>query len=276
MRQLGETIAYVGAMGSGKTSLLCKNYRKAKEDKLTVMAFKPSLDDRLGMDSLIVARNKDSVPCKAIEFIGDILDMDLYGVDKVFVDEVQFFDSIDDVESLFDLNMKGIDVEVYGLDMNATSDDFGVMGLLLARADVVYKVSGTCSKCEKHPARFTAFMGDTQEDEIQVGDIGDYLPMCKICYKEHMVNKFSMTIYDQLFEGRTVVPHPYLDNVKVIDGDTYHIILGGTDFDFTYELFITESVLHEAGWTVEDASDIIDKQTALRLLEEMGMLDSEQ
>lgn len=276
MKQLGETIAYVGSMGSGKTTLLCQNYRKNKQDKVTVMAFKPSIDDRLGSDSKITARNGDSVPCKTIEYVSDILEFDLYGVDKILIDEIQFFDSDEDIEAIFDLNIKGIDVEVYGLDMNAMSEDFGVMGLLLARADVVYKVTGTCGECGIHPARFTAFIGELQEDEIQVGDIGDYMPMCKLCYKEHMVQKFSLTIYSQMFDGRSVVPHAYLENVQVIDGDTFHIVMGGEGCDFTYELFISEDALLNVGWTVEEAADIIDKETALRLLHEVGMIENEQ
>ena len=275
MINVGELHAYVGAMGVGKTSLLCERFAKDVEDGLTVLAVKPIIDNRdLDMYS-IKSRRGHSIPSVPIESLEELFETDLTGIDKIYVDEIQFFGTVDDVEAIFDLNMKGIDVEVYGLDLNAYSEDFGVMGLLLARADVVFKLTSKCPVCNEHPIRFTANMNGISEDEVQVGDIGDYKPMCKVCYKRHMVDSLNDLLESQFVGDSELSPHPSLENVTIISEDMYIVELGEEDSEFYVKLIVRPSVLEEIGWTVEDVADIIDVDTVSRLLEEVEELKNE-
>lgn len=274
MSKIGELSAYVGAMGVGKTSLLCSRFNEDLENGLTVLAVKPFIDTREPNPNVIKSRLGQSIPCITVDSLEEVLE-NCEGIDKVYVDEVQFFDDMEEVEIMFELNMRGIDVEVFGLDLNAMSEDFGVMGFLLARADAVFKLSTKCTVCKENPIRFTADMNGISEEEVKVGDIGEYQPMCKPCYKQHMVESTNQIIDEAIYSYGESLPHPTLDNVTMIQEDMYIVELGELGSDFYVKLVVKPSVLDKIGWSVEDVADIIDDDAVLRLLDEVEELANE-
>lgn len=275
MSKIGELHAYVGAMGVGKTSLLCDRFKKDTESGLSVLAVRPIIDTRDNDPYVIRSRQGHSIPCIPVNTLDELFESDLKGIDKIYIDEVQFFGDVLEVEAMFDLNMNGIDVEVYGLDLNAFSEDFGVMGLLLARADVVYKISNKCPVCKAHPIRFTANTGELSDSEVNVGDLDEYKPMCKVCFKAHMEGAVENIVENAIIGNNLPVPHPTLDNVTIVSEDMYIVEVGEKGSEFYAKLVVRPSVLKQIGWEVEDVADIIDPDTVLRLLEEVEGSDNE-
>lgn len=275
MSRVGETTVFVGAMGTGKTRLLCERYKKDSDEGVKVLAVKPVLDDREGDDEHIISRVGTKVPCIALHTLDEIFEMDLSGIEKIYIDEVQFFDDVYEIECIFDLNMKGIDVEAYGLDLNSYAETFGEMGLLMARADSIFKVSNKCPRCKTHPIRFTAREG-SESDEIIVGDLDMYTPLCKPCYKEVMIDKVDKVLNEQILEkyGHSF-PHSHLENVTMLEEGKALIELGDKDSDFHAKIIVDEAIIGLAGWTLEDVADIIDPDALMRLIEEMESLKYE-
>lgn len=277
MSRLGELIVYVGAMAVGKSQQLCNNYKADVEKGLSVLAIKPTIANRGEGKYTIKSRSGVSIPCLPFNSIGDLTSEDLKGIDKLYIDEVQFYEDFDDVERILDLNLDGIDVEAYGLDMDAFGQEFGYMGLLLARADVVYKIRSNCHKCSSNDARFTAKVDNVYEGDI-VDVAGEYVSLCKSCYVDHMedstnelINNFSN--YNGSYENSNMRSYKGLPNAFDMGGGLFLIKLGNEGEELHCDLLVHESLLQGIGWTVEEVADIIFVDTLERLFEEMGAYD---
>ena len=110
-----------------------------------IVAFKPAIDNRYDK-SAIASHDGEKYQAFAIKSAEDILPLVESDVQVVAIDEVQFFkDSIVSIcESLAD---RGVRVIVAGLDTDFRGEPFGVMPLLLARAEFVTKLSAACTVC---------------------------------------------------------------------------------------------------------------------------------
>jgi thymidine kinase len=179
---IGRLIAYVGAMGCGKTKKVIDLYEEMVADGLKVAIFKPFIAREGEDDEFVHARNGRKAPAIAIDYLDEIpLIADEERLQAILVDEVQFFEDEDAHKILEGIAMTGIEVYVFGLDVTSDNVTFGSVGEILAHADEVHKLRTACVKCGEE-ARISKFVGESKGDVVQVGDLDDYAPHCRSCY----------------------------------------------------------------------------------------------
>ena len=143
--QKGWIEVICGTMFAGKSEELIRRVKTLSYAHQKIVAFKPAIDNRYDK-SAIASHDGEKYQAFAIKSAEDILPLVESDVQVVAIDEVQFFkDSIVSIcESLAD---RGVRVIVAGLDTDFRGEPFGVMPLLLARAEFVTKLSAACTVC---------------------------------------------------------------------------------------------------------------------------------
>lgn len=143
--QKGWIEVICGPMFAGKSEELIRRVKTLSYAHQKIIAFKPAIDNRYDK-SAIASHDGEKYQAFAIKSAEDILPLVESDVQVVAIDEVQFFkDSIISIcESLAD---RGVRVIVAGLDTDFRGEPFGVMPLLLARAEFVTKLSAACTVC---------------------------------------------------------------------------------------------------------------------------------
>jgi thymidine kinase len=164
-----------GPMFSGKTTSLCKRYRKymSMKNKPRIGAFSHSLDERNGK-GLIFSHDGLSVSCKSIKDINEI-DIDSYEV--IFIDEGQFFVGLYDfVKNNFH---KNVTIHVAGLNGDKNQDTFGDINRLspLCSEEKLHK--SVCFECGNN-ATFSKCLIDSNE-VINIGSENEYQAVCGKC-----------------------------------------------------------------------------------------------
>ena len=246
----GSITSIVGAMGCGKTDRLVRLYQSYVKEGYDVAIFKPKRDTR-SADDRVVSRSMRSAPAVAIDLLDDIyfLDEGYDTYDAIMIDEIQFFGEEGAVDTLNSLALLGIEVFVFGLDLTSEGKVFGKVGEILAHSHQVLKLEGKCERCE-NPARVTNYNGN-KDNDVKVGDIGEYEPLCINCYymDEHNLEE-------------KMVPED-LEKV-VVEGDGFYA-----------ELVISRKDLELAGYTIEDVKDIEDSEALNNLMKDLGWTDED-
>ncbi|MDY0214039.1 MAG: thymidine kinase [Bacilli bacterium] len=132
-----------GPMFAGKTEELIRRIKRLEYAHIPYIVFKPKIDDRYG-DNVIKSHNKNQKDAFNIEKAREILPyLKDHKVEVIIVDEAQFFDEElpEVVDHLADL---GYRVIVGGLDRDFRGQPFGPMPSILARAEVVTKLTAIC------------------------------------------------------------------------------------------------------------------------------------
>ena len=170
---------YTGPMFSGKTSCLLGAYERAVIAHKKVLAFKPLIDNRFGID-VIKSRNLGEI--KAIP-ITNLEELYNYDAEVYIIDEFQFLTGdIRVIVQMADENDKVFFIS--GLDMTAEKKPFGHMPEILAVADHVEKCVAICNDCAEENAVYSYFLGKKNTD-IVVGN-SEYIPLCRKCYTKRM------------------------------------------------------------------------------------------
>lgn len=246
---IGQLITTVGAMGSGKTEKLIHTFKTLENSGERVKVFKPSKDTRVG-SCVVESRVGATAPAISIDRVSDIYryhTANSYGA--VLIDEIQFFNEPNLINSLVALLLNGVDVYCYGLELTSEGEVFGLMGNVMAHSDEVIKLKGKCSMCGKK-ATMTSYSGSDKQGEVKVGDLDEYKPMCRECY------------YDEI------------DDVE--DEDPLYFFEMGDDLSgFKAELLVRRSSLVGAGYSYEDVLDICTLEGAKNLLNDLGIKESE-
>lgn len=143
--QKGWIEVICGPMFAGKSEELIRRVKTLSYAHQKIVAFKPAIDNRYDK-SAIASHDGEKYQAFAIKSAEDILPLVESDIQVVAIDEVQFFkDNIVSIcESLAD---RGVRVIVAGLDTDFRGEPFGVMPLLLARAEFVTKLSAACTVC---------------------------------------------------------------------------------------------------------------------------------
>jgi thymidine kinase len=141
----GSVEVITGSMFSGKTDELIRRLRRAKIARQQVQVFKPSIDDRYGVEKLAshAGTEFEATPIDSPREIFAMLEPD---TTVVAVDEAQFFDEsiCDTVQSLAD---RGLRVLVAGLDTDFRAEPFGPIPRLMAQSERVDKLHAICMVC---------------------------------------------------------------------------------------------------------------------------------
>ncbi len=138
----GHIEVICGCMFSGKSEELIRRVRRAQIARQKVQVFKPSIDDRYGIDQ-VTSHNGSVTRAVAIDRAMTILELLEPDTTVVAIDEAQFFDHtiVDVCQHLAD---RGIRVIVTGLDLDFRGEPFGPMPHLMAVAEQVDKLHAIC------------------------------------------------------------------------------------------------------------------------------------
>lgn len=181
----------VGGMYAGKSSELIRRIIALSYNKNNhIIAFKPAIDDRYDK-SKISTHIGQKYEAYAIN---DYKEISKYLKDRtniVAVDEVQFF-NIGIVDYLDSLADRGVRVICAGLDMDFARRPFPVTASLLAKAELITKLSATCVKCGKSACYSQRLVNGKPVSEdspiVQVGGKESYIAVCRKCYQKAVSN----------------------------------------------------------------------------------------
>jgi thymidine kinase len=175
----GSLEVICGPMFSGKSEELIRRIKRAIIARQKVQVFKPALDDRYDASAIAShsQRKHDAIPVKDSVELARHLDPE---AQVVALDEVQFMDEglIPIIEDLAD---RGVRVIAGGLDQDSNGEPFGIMPILLAKAEYVTKLQAICMVCG-------ALAGRTQRmvhtgGQVLVGAAEAYEARCRHCHE---------------------------------------------------------------------------------------------
>lgn len=181
----GRLTVIAGPMFSGKTGKLVAMVDVFTRMGHRVLIVKPKLDDRYGGGDAI--HSHDNRSSKAIivdgetaeQIVGKVLDS---GVDKVILDEVQFFEREKIKKVVQVLKKKGYHVIAAGLLYDYKRQPFGATPDLLGLADERLELFAVCQKCGSL-AMHTERVGGGSAKQIEVGAADKYIAVCEKCHK---------------------------------------------------------------------------------------------
>ncbi|MBU5690354.1 MAG: thymidine kinase [Candidatus Aenigmarchaeota archaeon] len=192
MSKSKESQAYLevitGAMFSGKTRELHRQYSVFKSCHFNVQVFKRDIDQRYAQDEIVTHdglrfAKQDVFIAKTVD---DIERQIKKGTDAIMIDEAQFYDSsiVKKVDEWVD---KGKIVVLTLLPTDYRGETFGPAGDLLAHADKITQVFGRCMFMENglychKPATKTFRKGDVK-DVVVVGGSELYEARCRQHHK---------------------------------------------------------------------------------------------
>ena len=139
-------------MFCGKTEELIRRLRRAIIARQKVKVFKPEIDDRYGIQS-IISHDGRSVDATPVKDSGEILAQANGDTTVVAIDEAQFFDAgiVGVAQRLAD--EFDIRVIIAGLDTDFRGQPFGAMPHLLSIAEEVIKLQAICVICGEPASR---------------------------------------------------------------------------------------------------------------------------
>jgi len=179
----GRLEVVCGSMFCGKSEELIRRMRRAMIAKQKIQVFKPSIDDRYSGLQKITSHSGyeiDCIPVKDSEELKQLLDSE---VTVIAVDEAQFFDS-NLINVIDEIVAQGIRVIVAGLDMDFRGEPFGIMPLLLAKAERVDKLQAICMVCGEAASRTQRMVNGKpafyDEPIVVVGAAELYEARCRI------------------------------------------------------------------------------------------------
>ena len=173
----------VGPMFSGKSEELIRRVNRALIAKQKVQVFKPAIDDRY--DAVAIAshngRTLEAIPIDSVEDIKRRIEPSSR---VIAIDEAQFLGD-DLIAFVQDLADAGKRVIIAGLDQDFRAEPFGPMPQLLARAEVVKKLTAICGcgRAATRTQRLIAGQPAHYDDPIiLVGTKESYEPRCRSCH----------------------------------------------------------------------------------------------
>ena len=176
MRGTLETI--VGAMFAGKTSELLKRILWAKHQNKKIIVIKPNIDNRYSQEK-IITHNDLSHECfamKSWQHVNENFIFDRKNVDVIFLDEIQFMDTVETIENIENILHKGIDVVCAGLDQDSRGKPWETSAMILGLSDKIIKIYGFCNVCGMEATK--TFRKTEGGGRTQVGASNIYEPRC--------------------------------------------------------------------------------------------------
>jgi thymidine kinase len=188
-RKIGRLELYVGGMFAEKSTALIRQGKRHILAGRKVVFLKPDIDNRYSDDEVVT---HDGIAHKAIKVkifkgypVGEQGTCqhlnripEVRSADVVCIDEIQFFPEAV-IPMIDELIYSGKLVYCAGLDMDRFGRPFGIVPILMARAEHVEKFHAVCAFCGED-AWVTIGTDKLQNDEqVNVGN--DYIPACRTC-----------------------------------------------------------------------------------------------
>jgi len=167
----------VGCMFSGKTEELIRRLRRAKIAKQKVIVFKPVIDNRYAVDS-VVSHSELSIESVNISDVNEVFEH-VGEAQVVGIDEAQFF-SGDLISVCTELANEGRRVVVAGLDQDYKGVPFDPMPELMAIAEFVTKTLAICVVCGRPASRTQR--KTASGDRVLIGASDSYEARCRSCH----------------------------------------------------------------------------------------------
>jgi thymidine kinase len=143
--QSGWIEVITGPMFAGKSEELIRRIRTLKYANKNIVCFKPTIDNRYA-DAAIASHAGGRYAAYPIKKAEEIEQYVHPNTDVVAIDEIQFFGP--EIIPLLDKYAnEGKRVIVAGLDMDFKGEPFGIMPILLAKAEFVTKLTASCKIC---------------------------------------------------------------------------------------------------------------------------------
>jgi thymidine kinase len=188
IHHFGRIEVICGSMFCGKTEELIRRIRRAVIARQKVQVFKPSLDDRYGIER-VTSHNGQNIEAEPVSHSEELMEKLSKDTTVVAIDEVQFFDS-GIVAVTEELASRGVRVIVAGLDLDFRGEPFGPMPSLLSRAEEVTKLHAICVQCGENASRTQRLVNGQpakySDPVILVGAQEAYEPRCR---EHHIVPK---------------------------------------------------------------------------------------
>ena len=188
---VGRIEVICGSMFCGKTEELIRRVRRAIIAKQKIKVFKPSLDDRYGIQN-ITSHTGQSAAAIPVSEAREILELANGDTTVVAIDEAQFFDAgiVAVAQELVDVY--SIRVIIAGLDLDFRGEPFGAMPQLLSVAEDVTKLHAICVCCGEEASRTQRLVNNKpanyDDPIILVGAQESYEARCR---KHHEVPRFT-------------------------------------------------------------------------------------
>ncbi|MFC0180380.1 thymidine kinase [Thorsellia kenyensis] len=194
---MSKVTFYYGTMNAGKTTLLLQAAFNYREQGLTSIIIKPSIDTRIGNQAVIASRVGLHQECYLVspeDKISDLLSGLSEKPDIVIVDEVHFLS----VPQAIDLLNYSVFAEqafiLYGLRNDYKGQAFPASSVFMANADSLKEVKTIC-RCGKKATHVVRYFEDGSIDlgheQIQIGGNERYRSMCRSCHT-HSLEKGSI------------------------------------------------------------------------------------
>jgi thymidine kinase len=175
----GSLEVICGPMFSGKSEELIRRIKRAIIARQRVQVFKPALDDRY--DASAIASHSqgrhDAIPVKDSDELRRYLDP---MAEVVALDEVQFLDEgiLAVIDALAD---RGVRVIAAGLDQDSNGEPFGIMPVILAKAEYITKLQAICMVCGAAAGRTQRLV--QSGGQVLVGAAEAYEARCRHCHE---------------------------------------------------------------------------------------------
>ena len=165
-------------MYSGKTTEILRIVNSLKHINEIPLVIKPKIDNRYS-DNKICTHNKQEYECQTLENLSEFTNP--FHKKYIIIEEAQFFNDlllfvIDQVE------IKGKNVIVVGLDGDSDRENFGEIHKLLPLCDDIVKLKAYCSICKNGTTGIFSKRISDKKNQILVGSDGDYIAVCRKCY----------------------------------------------------------------------------------------------
>lgn len=174
----------IGPMFAGKSSTIMSIVKRYEAIRYPILVVTHALDTRYSNVSEIVNHDFQRMKATAYtELIPLLLKTEYLAAKVIVVEEAQFFpDLYDFVKKAVDIH--GKHVIVAGLDGDSDRKPFGQILQLVPLADHIQKITSFCNMCsDGTPALFT-FCTGSKKQQVQVGSIDKYMPLCRAHYLE--------------------------------------------------------------------------------------------
>lgn len=173
----------LGPMFSGKSSYALAYIRKQKAIGRSVIAIKPSIDNRYSHAEEIVTHNQERVPCVVWDSTTPLTpNRFVLQADCVVVEEAQFFTGLPTFCEY--LILLGKNVVLVGLDGDAHRKPFREILDCIPWANKVTKLTALCSVCnDGTEAPYTRYKPNSNhsDTQIDVGGADKYEAVCLKC-----------------------------------------------------------------------------------------------